>query len=363
MSDSPGWSSPGPGPMDPPEPQPQPVGPASWNVPGGTPPGWGSPPPGSGWGPPADWTPATELRPGLIPLRPLALGEILDGAFSVVRRNPKATLGWSAIVIVVSQLISVGVGLVDGSLGSALDATGASSTFGAGPIGGRLLTLVVSAASIGVLTGFVAVVVADAVLGRAPTFGEVWGRVRPRVLPLLVVAVLSGVLPYLALVALVLPGIFLWGALALAPPALVLERLTVGASLRRSWRLATKDWWRVFGIRLIAVLIAGVISAVLLVPAGIVGGISSARSLGSADSRPIAFLIIIAIVATVAGILTQPFVAAVTVLLYIDRRMRAEALDVALASAAGGPASGTLRPGPSGLGPPPPPGGQARAGP
>src|ERR1700710_2430956 len=34
--------------------------------------------------------------PGMIPLRPLAVSEILDGAFVVIRRHPRATLGVSA---------------------------------------------------------------------------------------------------------------------------------------------------------------------------------------------------------------------------------------------------------------------------
>lgn len=341
MSDVPDRSTPGSGPGG--RPGADPAG--SWNVPGGTPPGWGSPPPGSGWGPPADWSPAAEVRPGIIPLRPLALGEILDSAFSVVRRNANVTLGWSAIIIVISQVIGVGVGLLDGSLGTALNATGASATLGAGPIGGRVLTVVVSSTSAGLLTGFVAVIVADAVLGQQPTFGGVWLRVRPRLLPLFGAAVLAGVLPYLGLLVFILPGIFLWAALALAPPALVLERLSTGDSIRRSVRLVRGDWWRVFAIRVVAVLIAAALSLVLLVPAGILGSVLFRRTLATGDARPLGFLLLLAAVGTIGSILAQPFAAAVTALLYIDRRMRAEALDVALAQAAGG-----RLPGPAGLG-------------
>ena len=47
-------------------------------------------------------------KPGVIPLRPIGLGEILDGAFTSVRRNPKATIGLAAIVMLISGLISGG---------------------------------------------------------------------------------------------------------------------------------------------------------------------------------------------------------------------------------------------------------------
>ena len=36
--------------------------------------------------------------PGGVPLRPLTVGDILSGAFTLIRRNPVATLGLAAIV-------------------------------------------------------------------------------------------------------------------------------------------------------------------------------------------------------------------------------------------------------------------------
>src|SRR3984885_11885612 len=53
-------------------------------------PGYGLPQ--YGGSPYGQWTPPAP-KPGVIPLRPLSVGEILDGAFTAVRRNPKATLG------------------------------------------------------------------------------------------------------------------------------------------------------------------------------------------------------------------------------------------------------------------------------
>ena len=43
-------------------------------------------------------------RPGCVPLRPLGLGDILDGSFKVIRRNPKVTLGLSAAIAVLQVL-------------------------------------------------------------------------------------------------------------------------------------------------------------------------------------------------------------------------------------------------------------------
>ena len=44
-------------------------------------------------------------KPGVIPLRPMAVGEILDGAFTSIRRNPKAILGMAAVVMTISAII------------------------------------------------------------------------------------------------------------------------------------------------------------------------------------------------------------------------------------------------------------------
>ena len=58
-------------------------------------------------------------KPGIIPLRPLSVGEILDGTFTTIRRHPKATLGLSAAVACAQQgadpAVAGGVRDADGS--------------------------------------------------------------------------------------------------------------------------------------------------------------------------------------------------------------------------------------------------------
>ena len=82
--------------------------------PAGSPPGIATSPPGGWGGPPASpagarwgWVPPPVVKPGVIPLRPLGVGEILDGAITTIRRNPAPMLGLSAIVAVITQLSAV----------------------------------------------------------------------------------------------------------------------------------------------------------------------------------------------------------------------------------------------------------------
>lgn len=357
MSEPPGWASPG---------APPPVDPAgSWTG-HDVPPGWGSPPPGPGWAPPPGYQappgyPPTGYqqppgagwgappgypapygwgppRPGVIPLRPLGLGEVFDGAFTTLRRYPRATLGLAAVVVIVQQVLSLAVNLATHDLSGAFAARNTSfSGFAAlTTVPGVLVTLVNAALS-AVLIGMITLVVGDAVLGKPVAAADVWRRTRPLVWRLLGASVLAGVLPYLGLLAFVVGGIFLWGALALTTPALMLERTTVRGALRRSWRLAVPDWWRVFGYRALASILAGIVAGVIAVPGAIVAlGLSFS---GAQNGLAAGGYVVLAVFSALAGLITQPFLAAVVALIYIDRRMRAEALDLALARAAAGPAA------------------------
>lgn len=322
------------------------------------------------WQPPTAWgaPPPPEAQPGVIPLRPLGLGELLDGAVTVVRRYPRQILGLSTAIAVVTSLLNLPFLLT--SLGSpAFDPTALTSGNSAqldAAIGGVAATagassLVSFLAGI-VLAGVITAVVGKGVLGQAVTLGEAWRAIRPLILrlvglSLVVLLAVSGVLlvgvavavllvlaggPVALIVALplgaasVVVAVHLYVRFALAPSALVLERVGVRASLRRSAVLVKGDWWRVFGILVLTALIAAFVSGVLQAP-------FSAASFGAAFSGQPADASVVDVVLAMLGqalamAVVAPFSAAVTALLYVDRRIRAEALDVTLAAAATTPA-------------------------
>lgn len=275
----------------------------------------------------------------MVPLRPLALGEILDGAFATLRRNPRATFGLAAVVAVVQQLITLGLAVVGGGLPSLSGLRGGtlgtrnSESFNAAFVPTSVVGYAVSAVLSLLLTGVITVIVSDAVLGRQVDVRTAWSRVRARVWPLIGVSLVAGLAPYLGLALCILPGVFLWGALALAVPACVLERLGVRAALRRSWHLAVPSFWRVWGIRAVTALLALVIGSIVELPFGVAVAV-----LFVGGSPPDAVFYGLTAVGGILGTtITAPFVASVLTLLYVDRRMRAEGLDLALAQAAGAP--------------------------
>jgi hypothetical protein len=354
MTDMPGWTPPAePGPGDAPPPAWGTAPPPGWQQapPGQQPgqqPGWGPPPGQPGWGQapgqqsgqPPPWGQrgtgyggwgAYAPKPGVVPLRPLGLGEILDGAFSVVRAHPKVTLGLSAIVVAITQAISFGV-----SAWSTLNnGYGDAETFNGGLTIARIVAALISTLGLLVLAGMLTSVMGEAVLGRTPTIRGTWAKVRPRFWALLGAGFLGVLLPVFGLVGFIVGGVFLWGALSFMTPAVVLERAKVFGSIRRSWRLAVPDWWRVFGIRLLATVLAYFIQSMIVFPATLLAvGSAFATGAGQRGDLGLLPLAIISVGGAIGSTITAPFSAGVLALLYIDRRMRAEGLDVTLAQAA-----------------------------
>jgi hypothetical protein len=296
------------------------------------------------------------------------VGEVLDGAITTIRRHPKITIGLAAIVVTVQQLIAVIAQVSTGSVsqgffpGSELERNLSAFTPLRTGVGLALagLNLVIGTILGALLTGMLIIVVGESVLGRPVMLGDVWDRVRPRFWALLGGSLLAGLLPYagfviailvgiavgllttavagavvgfvIALVLLV-PGAYLWGVLALTTPAITLERLGPIQGLRRSWRLVRPDFWRVWGIRALATVIAQFLAGIITVPFSLVGVLillSSGLTTEPSGPRLLAFLILVAIGGIIAGAIVQPFLASVLGLLYVDRRMRGEGLDITL---------------------------------
>jgi hypothetical protein len=355
-----GAASPRPAPGSAPPPPGQPgYGQPGYGHPGPWPPDYGPPPPGPAprYGDPAP-------KPGVIPLRPLGLSEILDGSFATIRRNPKATLGIAAIIMTISVIISVAVtrNLVNvSSPGQNLTSQQAehllSQIFAdALPVVGVtvLLTIIVQA----VLAGLLAPVIAREASGQRISAGDAWRAAAPRlpsVLLATLLVLLAGLGPLLVLglilligfaasaspviiVAMGVPGFLvavvlsIWFStmFSLVTPVVVLEHERPGAALARSWRLVRRSFWRVFGILLLAGIIVAVAGSILQLPFLFLSTLFG----GSAGFT--AGTVIAAIGTIAAGTVTRPISAAVTVLLYVDMRMRKEGLDLALRTAAGG---------------------------
>jgi hypothetical protein len=342
------------------------------------PPGYYAPPgpPGYGAYPPPGYGTAA-LKPGIIPLRPLGLSDILNASVAYIRTNPKATLGLTTIVVVVAQIVALLIQI--GPLASTgILSPQAPGRFGQSDvadipdsaIAGLLLSsgagVITTALAAIVLSGLLTVVVGRAVFGATIGIGETWHRVRGRLLPLLGVVALEtagaavlvavlvglivtvyetaggpasfvvGVLFGLGTVALL---VYLYTMLSFAPTLVVLERIGVMAAITRSFALVKNDFWRVFGISLLAGVVAALVSGAVTVPFSFVGQIMLMA--GDSTTTSIVAIVIITVGGAIGQIITAPFTAGVVVLLYTDRRIRAEAFDLVLQTGATGPVTST----------------------
>ncbi|MDT4964711.1 MAG: hypothetical protein QOF87_4358 [Pseudonocardiales bacterium] len=266
----------------------------------------------------------TQPRQGCVPLRPLGVAEILDGSFRAIRRNPAAMFAPAAVFAVVRVAATAGLQLGGYRFLNSV----ALQLLGTFVIGAVLGT---------VLSGLLAAVVTQDVLGVRITARQALTRLRGRIWALLGLAVVSTVLETLGLIVLAVPGIWLWGLWAVAVPAMVVERTTIRGALARSRQLVTGMWWRVWGIRALAYLLASLLGIVVSVPflalASAVTG-SGGLLTSSASGSPAVYVLIISVGSVLSATLTEPVRAGIDALLYVDLRMRREGLDIVLQQAA-----------------------------
>ncbi|OIH96438.1 hypothetical protein BIU90_17430 [Curtobacterium sp. MCBA15_001] len=318
----------------------------------------------------------------MIPLRPLGVGDVLAGAFTVFRRNPRVLVLWAVLLSGVLGLVSTLVttfgqrSLQDRML-SAFDGGRDADSVIAGSF---TLSLVIAVAvpflaylGRGFLVAPVAVDTGQRVLGRRGTFRGLWALLAGRRLSVLwwillqlaagaVVGVLF-VLVFFGLigaatandggtVAVFVLGIvgmvlgffvvlaFLSTRFAFTVPTIALEGRGVFAAAAQSWRLTRGAFWRTFGILLLVQVAFGVAASIASVPlslgATLVSGVfdplgqtgaSSGTSVGAVIALVVGSLLVIAV-----QCVTDVLSASVTTFLAIDRRIRTEALDQRIAA-------------------------------
>jgi hypothetical protein len=297
----------------------------------------GQPPPPAGWGygyppygPPP--VPPPPLKPGCVPLRPLSVSDILDGSFQVIRRNPRATLGLSAIVAVPSAALTLGFQawtVHGGATSDPDDPSAAFSRLGDSLLGS--LGLVLIGAFIGaILTGMLAAVVTEDVLGHRLTIGQAWLRARPRIGALIGLALITTVLEVLGLIPCLVIGVWLWGIWAVAVPVMMVEGTSVRRSLSRSKQLVDGLFWRVWGIRALGTLLVMVVATIINLPFQVLGGVLGGGFSLTDPHLSAPYLALTAVGSILSATITAPVRSAIDALLYVDLRMRKEGLDLVL---------------------------------
>ena len=336
--------------------------------------------PGAGYGPGSNGAANFYVyKPGIIPLRPLSIGDIYQGAFAAIKTNARTMFGFTAALLGVVLVISIATNYaiitlvlpnyLSPSSPYAAVFTSLSGSFS--QLGGSLLQVLATV----LLSGLIVVAVSRSVLGRVASSKEVWERTKSKFLPLIglniIISIISGLMMiigiavFFALLAsaastantdreflqdlsIMLVGLFILMVISalvgsylsikfsVASPAMVLENLGVFAAIGRSWSLTRGNFWRLFGINILTAVITSMVAGIFVGIADALGAIFIVVG-SSSPEDVIASLnttyILVMVMSTIAQLLILPFTSSVNALLYIDLRMRKEGLDVELRNA------------------------------
>ena len=335
--------------------------------------------PGAGYGQSNGAANFYVYKPGIIPLRPLSIGDIYQGAFAAIKTNARTMFGFTAALLGVVLVISIATNYAIINLvlpnylspNSPYAAVFTSLSGSFSQLGGSLLQVLATV----LLSGLIVVAVSRSVLGRVASSKEVWERTKSKFLPLIglniITSIISGLMMIIGIVVFFVLlasaastaktdreflqdlGVSLVGLLILmvisalvssylsikfsvASPAMVLENLGVFAAIGRSWSLTRGNFWRLFGINILTAIITSMVAGIFVGIADALGAIFIVVG-SSSPEDVIASLnttyILVMVTSTIAQLLILPFTSSVNALLYIDLRMRKEGLDVELRNA------------------------------
>jgi hypothetical protein len=114
-----------------------------------------------------------------------------------------------------------------------------------------------------------------------PTFAEVWGYFKYYFFRVMGSGILITVLFCIALVACIIPGIYLMPIFYLIIPIIVIENASFKYAYNKSFKLIKENWWFVFGVIFVMGLIVGMAAGIVSMPITIISAGSKFFSLKS----------------------------------------------------------------------------------
>jgi hypothetical protein len=164
--------------------------------------------------------------------------------------------------------------------------------------------------------------VSEAYLGEEADWRRSLRFALSRLRSLIWLAFLHAIVLGVGFVLCVAPGVYLYGALAVATPALLFEDARGTKALRRSRDLVKGRW----GSTALAVFAAAILTAIV---GAAVSGLLVGAIVGTHGSQLLSDILSV-IAGTASSMVTTPFLAAVIVVLYFDLRVRKEGFDLFL---------------------------------
>lgn len=281
-------------------------------------------------------------------LQPLGMGQLLDRAIRLYRRNFLKFIGIVAIAQLPVILLTVGTSIFSVGSGELFDPTRDPTDISAlfGPaVGATFLVGLLGVVLTQVATAALTRAVADNYLGQPVNMMEAYRKIG-RSWVALVGALLLALLLYLLLVIWFLVpcigwftggGMILYLFLVIIPliaPVIVLEKQPAVKAIGRAWQLVRRRFWWVLGFMLLLTLFAQLLVAG---PSFLIAALVQGAA-GSAINTTVA-TIIQQLISSLFSLIYLPLQLTCITLLYFDIRVRTEGFDLALLAAgkSGGP--------------------------
>jgi hypothetical protein len=291
-------------------------------------------------------------------LRPLSVGEILDRAFTLLRRR----FGTLVIITLICTALPLLMALRwfgRFSRMATTEITGFNAVVEG--MGSLFLLGLIMFIAIAIANTAIVFVISETYLGRRLGIGEALQRTLRFIFPVILLALLQqiilvavavvmgiplGVLtpaaanngsPVFLIVAMAIYGMIQFYMLAsffVALPALVLEPgVNPASALGRAWSLATGNRWRIVGVLVVFFVIVLVIMIGISVASSVVIGLAAGPN--NAGSIAMGFIITAGII-SILYIISFTMVYCLQTVIYYDLRVRKEGFDLELLEASMG---------------------------
>lgn len=259
-------------------------------------------------------------------LRPRGVGEILDAAAALYRARFGQLVRYAAVIVIPVQaflaIVLLSAQPDSFSVGFTGSATPRFDT-GSARLAATVVVFVVGIITNAFIVSVTTRIVANQYVGHAEGSLQLLSSTGRRFFAVTGVSLLIAICQLVGIafcfVGTFVPMVFF----AATIPALILERKGVGGALGRSIELTKGHFWHVLGVVLSAALIGSLLNAAL----------ATGLNIFARSASPTTLVLAQAVANAVASVLTTPFVAAATVALYFDLRIRDEAFDVQIAMA------------------------------
>lgn len=115
--------------------------------------------------------------------------------------------------------------------------------------------------------------------GGEVSVADVWAEVQPAIGRVIIISLLVSIITGVAMVFLIIPGIYVGVVLSLALAVTSFEGTGFGETWDRCFKLIRDKWWSTFGLIIVMAIIVGIVGLIFAIPTAIIGFFIGAKML------------------------------------------------------------------------------------